>query len=168
MGELGFVAMGVDWKQVPMNFTWSLALNTKLTPLERHAVLYTIEQGLMPKKNGKEYEWEVALATANRMTYLIQDYDWADEVLHARIGKEWLVPQLGDQKKALEYGDASWSRLFTDWNKWREDGLTQHRNWWPDVYREACKHWGVEPDPELLAYNTSYESTRPDLKAVAG
>jgi hypothetical protein len=167
MGELGFVSMGVDWKQVPMNFTWSLGLNTKLTPLERHAVLYTIEQGLMPKKNGKEYEWEVALATANRMTYLIQDYDWADEVLHARIGKEWLVPELGDQKKALEYGDASWSRLFTDWNKWCEDGLTQHRNWWPDVYREACKYWEVEPDPELLAYNTTYENIRADLKLVS-
>jgi hypothetical protein len=49
MGEVGFVSAGVDWaKAVRVNFTWSLGLNTQLTPKERHAVLYFIEQGLMP------------------------------------------------------------------------------------------------------------------------
>ncbi|HZQ43112.1 MAG TPA: hypothetical protein VFA99_07660 [Acidobacteriaceae bacterium] len=60
MGEVGFVSLGVDWREIPFNFTWSLDLNTKLTPLERHAVLFTIEQGLMPKKIGKQFECEVA------------------------------------------------------------------------------------------------------------
>ncbi len=61
MGEIGFVSIGIDWTTIPLNFTWSLGLNTQLTAKERHAVLYTIEQGLMPKKNGKENEWEIAL-----------------------------------------------------------------------------------------------------------
>ena len=26
----------------------------------------------------------------------IQDYDWADEVLHAAIGRDWYVPQFGN------------------------------------------------------------------------
>lgn len=168
MGEVGFVSMGIDWTRVPLNFTWSLGLNTELSPLERHAVLYTIEQGLMPKKTGKQYEWEVALATGNRLTSLIQDYDWADEILHARIGREWLVPELGGQKQALVYGDSAWSTILVDWEKWRHDGLTEHRNWWPEIYRDACKYWGVEPDPELAAYNTTYENVRADLKQVAG
>jgi hypothetical protein len=168
MGEIGFVSMGIDWTQIPFNFTWSLGLNTELNALERHAVLYTIEQGLMPKKTGKEYEWEVAVATANRLTMLIQDYDWADEILHARIGRDWLVKELGGQKAALEYGDAAWSRILVDWGKWRVQGLTQHQSWWPGIYREACKYWGVEPDDVLLAYNTTYESTRADLKQVSG
>ena len=168
MGEIGFVSMGIDWTTVPLNFTWSLGLNTELTPKERHAVLYTIEQGLMPKKNGKENEWEIAVATANPLTSLIQDYDWADEILHARIGRDWLVPELGSQAEALAYGDKAWSRILVDWAKWREEGMTQHRNWWPDIYRQACRHWGVEPDPSLLAYNTTYENTRADLKQVAG
>lgn len=168
MGEIGFVSMGIDWKKIPLNFTWSLALNTQLTPLERHAVLYTIEQGLMPKNIGKQYEWEVALATANRLTELIQDYDWADEIVHARIGRDWLVPELGGQKEALAFGDRSWSRVFSDWNTWRDEGLTEHHNWWPEIYREACNHWGIQPDPKLLAFNTSYETTRPDMKQVAG
>ncbi len=80
MGEMGFVSLGVDWSHIPLNFTWSLGLNTKLTPKERHAVLFYIEQGLMPKKTGKEYEWEVAVSTETPLTGLIQDYDWADEV----------------------------------------------------------------------------------------
>jgi hypothetical protein len=168
MGEIGFVSMGIDWTTIPLSITWSLGLNTELTAKERHGVLYTIEQGLMPKKNGKESEWEIALATANPLTALIQDYDWADEVLHARIGREWLVPELGSQVEALAFGDRSWSRILADWGKWREEGVTQHRNWWPDIYRQACRYWGIEPDPPLLAYNVTYENTRADLKQVAG
>ena len=50
MGEVGFVNLGINWpSEVMVNHTWSLALNTQLTPEERHAVLYFIEQGLMPK-----------------------------------------------------------------------------------------------------------------------
>lgn len=168
MGEIGFVSLQIDWTQIPVNFTWSLELNAKFTPKERHAVLYATEQGLMRKKDGKQYEWEVALATSNRLTALIQDYDWADEVLHARIGREWFVPELGSQSEALAYGDKLRSRGFVDWAKWRDEGLTQHRNWWPEVYREACKYWGLEPDPKLLAYHATYESVREDLKSIQG
>jgi hypothetical protein len=168
MGEIGFVQLGIDWTTIPFNFTWSLGLNTKLTAKERHAVLYTIEQGLMPKATGKEYEWEVALATADPLASMIQDYDWADEVLHARIGRKWIVPEIGSQSEAMSYGDTAWSKTLTDWKKWKEDGLTEHRNWWPEVYRAACRHWNVQPDPQLLQYNTSYENRRADLKEVTG
>jgi hypothetical protein len=54
------------------------------------------------------------------------------------------------------------------WASWREQGLTQHRNWWPDLYRAACEHWKIQPDPKVLAYATSYEAVRADLKAVSG
>ncbi len=168
MGEIGFVHLGIDWSSIPFNFTWSLGLNTKLSTKERHAVLYTIEQGLMPKTTGKEYEWEVALATADSLTSMIQDYDWADEVLHARIGRKWIVPEIGSQAEAMAFGDAAWSKILVDWKKWKDDGLTEHRNWWPEVYRAACRHWGIEPDPQLVQYNLSYENTRADLKEIAG
>jgi hypothetical protein len=167
MGEVGFVSLGVDWTQIPFNFTWSLGLNTMLDAKERHAVLFTIEQGLMPRKNGKENEWEIGIATADPLTARIQDYDWADEVLHARIGKDWLVPQIGTQVEAMAYGDRAWSKILVDWKKWKDDGLTEHRNWWPEVYRAACRHWGTEPEAGLLAYSTTYENTRADLKEVA-
>jgi len=167
MGEVGFVNLGIDWPgKVMVNFTWSLALNTQLKPIERHAVLYFIEQGLMPK-NGKRFEWEVGRASHNPLSALFQDYDWADEVLHARIGRDWYLKEFDDARKAVQYGDQCWSRVLMDWGKWREAGLTRHRNWWPDTYREACKRWGVEPDPEVLAYSTTYEQVRADLKTIS-
>jgi hypothetical protein len=167
MGEVGFASLDVDWpKNVMVNFTWSLALNTQLTPIERHAVLYFIEQGLMPR-NGKRFAWEVGLASGNGLSALFQDYDWADEVLHARVGRDWYLKEFDDPKAAVEYGDKCWSRVLMDWGKWRQEGLTQHRNWWPDVYRQACKHWGIEPDSKVLAYSTSYEQVRADLRTIS-
>ena len=166
MGEVGFVNLGIDWRKVMINFTWSLALNTQLKPIERHAVLYFIEQGLMPR-NGKRFEWEVGRASHNPLSALFQDYDWADEVLHAKIGRDWYLKEFDDPRTAVQYGDKCWSRILMGWAKWREEGLTQHRNWWPDVYRDACRHWGIEPDPAVLAYSTSYENVRADLKAIS-
>lgn len=167
MGEVGFVRAGIDWRKfVRVNFTWSLALNTQLTPLERHAVLYFIEQGLMPK-TGKRFEWEVALASGDEFSALIQDYDWADEVLHARIGRDWYVKAMGDTRKATDYGDACWSKVLIDWESYRKQGLTQHENWWPALYREWCRVHGREIDPRIAAYNTSYAAARADLRELS-
>jgi hypothetical protein len=168
MGEVGFANLNIDWpRQVMINFTWSLALNTQLTPLERHAVLYFIEQGLMPR-TGKRFEWEVAQASRNPLSALFQDYDWADEVLHARIGRDWYLKEFGDAKTAVDFGDACWSKVLMNWEAWRRDGKTQHRNWWPDAYAAACKTWNVQPDPQVLAYHTTYETVRADLKHLVG
>lgn len=168
MGEVGFANLGIDWpNKVMINFTWSLALNTQLTALERHAVLYFIEQGLMPK-TGKRFEWEVGRASHNPLSALFQDYDWADEVLHARIGRDWYLKEFNDAQQAVRYGDECWSKVLMNWDSWRKKGLTQHRNWWPDVYRDACKFWGVEPEPNVLAYSTTYQTVRADLKELTG
>ncbi|RYE22185.1 MAG: hypothetical protein EOP51_13845, partial [Sphingobacteriales bacterium] len=132
MGEVGFTSLDVKWEDIPFNSTWSFLLNTKMTPIERHAILYFIEQGLMPAKTGKQYEWEVAVKTTNHLTELIQDYDWADEVLHARIGREWIVPDLGGQPAALKFGNEAWSKaLANSFDDFEQQGLTKHANWWP-------------------------------------
>jgi hypothetical protein len=167
MGEVGFVHAGVDWGQlVRVNFTWSLALNTQLTPIERHAVLYFIEQGLMPK-TGKRFEWEVGTASGDPYSRMIQDYDWADEVLHAHIGREWFVRPYGDAKKAIDYGDRCWTKVLIDWSSYRDKGLTGHENWWPRLYLAWCEANGKTPDPAVLAYDTSYAASRADLKDVS-
>src|SRR5205823_11909770 len=49
LGEVGFAALGVDWTQARVTHNWSLRLNTECSPIERHAVLYFIEQGLMTR-----------------------------------------------------------------------------------------------------------------------
>jgi hypothetical protein len=167
MGEVGFVNLGIDWpKTVMVNFNWSHALNTQLTPMERHAVLYFIEQGLMPR-TGKRFEWEVALDSSNPLSALFQDYDWADEVLHARIGRNWYLPEFDNPKAAIDYGDDCWSRVLMDWNQYRKDSKTEHRNWWPDLYSAACKAWNIEPDPNVMRFSTSYETVRADLRTIS-
>jgi hypothetical protein len=167
MGEVGFVALGVDWTRVRITHNWSLRLNTECTPLERHAVLYFIEQGLMTR-TGKRYEWEVAQESGLPLMATIQDFDWADEVLHAQLGREWYIPQVGDRKAALDYGDRCWSKILSNWHTVRDQGLTQHENWWPAVYRQACQAWGAAPDPKALAFAETYEGQRADLKSVSG
>ena len=166
MGEVGFVSQGLDWTKIPVTITWSRSLNTQLTALERHGVLYYIEQGLMPK-TGKRFEWEIGGASQNSLAQAIQDYDWADEVLHARIGRTWYVSQFPSPKEAIEYGDRCWSKVLMDWDASRREGLTDHRNWWPDIYTQACANAGLKPDPKVLAFNINYEGQRPDLRDIS-
>jgi hypothetical protein len=165
MGEVGFVALGVDWTKARITHNWSYRLNTECTPAERHAVLFFIEQGLMTK-TGKRFEWELGVGSGIPLMATIQDFDWADEVLHAAIGRQWYVPMFENINKALEYGDQCWSRILSNWQAVKDQGLTEHENWWPAIYRQACEAWGEEPDPKVLAYSTTYEGKRADLKEV--
>lgn len=168
MGEVGFAKLGIDWsKLVRINFTWSKGLNEQLTPKERHAVLWYIEQGQMSKM-GKRYEWEVGRDSGDHFAELIQDYDWADEVLHARIGRDWYVEGFEDVAKAAAYGTKCWDKVVSGWEQWKSEGLTEHYNWWPDLYAEACRLRGETPDKETAAYDTSYADTRADLKRISG
>lgn len=167
MGGVGFASLGIDWaKFVMVNFTWSLGLNAQLKPWERHAVLYFIEQGLMTK-TGKRFEWEVGRDSGDPLAEVFQDFDWADEVLHARIGKDWYVSAFGNQADAIEFGSQCWSKVLTDWRAWKEQGLTQHRNWWPELYQEYCRLHDITPDPAALSFNTTYETSRADLEKMA-
>lgn len=165
MGEVGFVSLGLDWTKIPINFTWSRNLNLQLTARERHGVLFFIEQGLMPK-TGKKYEWEVGCASGDKLSGLFQDFDWADEVLHAQIGRRWYVPRYKSLQESLQYGDQCWTKVVSQWHAYRDQGLTEHRNWWPELYRAACEQWNIPPDPVALAYNTTYEESRADLKKL--
>ncbi|MCI0703916.1 MAG: hypothetical protein L0241_22895 [Planctomycetia bacterium] len=166
MGEVGFVAFGVDWTKAKITLNWSYRLNTECTPLEAHGVLYFIEQGLMPK-TGKRYEFEVAQESGLPLMATLQDFDWADEVLHSQIGRVWYVPEFGGLKESLDYGDAAWSRILSNWSTVKEQGLTKHENWWPAVYEMACAAEGVQPDPVVLAFDETYEGKRADLKDVS-
>ena len=166
MGEVGFAALGVDWTQARITHNWSYRLNTECTPIERHAVLYYIEQGLMTK-TGKRYEWEIGQQSGVPLLATIQDFDWADEVLHAQLGREWYIPAIGEWKQALEYGDQCWSRILSNWEDVRKQGLTEHKNWWPAVYQQACEAWRERPDPSAAGYSETYSDSRADRKHVA-
>ena len=71
------------------------------------------------------------------------------------------------ESEAIHYGDECWSKVLVGWKNWKDEGLTQHRNWWPDLYRAYCQHKGITPDPKIEAYGDSYEGKRADLKNYA-
>lgn len=135
MGEIWFMSRGIDPHAYPNHAGWSLWMNLDLTALERHIVLYGIEQGLMDGSRGKRYEWQMAEQAGDPLALAIQDYDWADEVLHARIGRRWLIPESGDSRtvmeRAAELGRRESSALTA------RTRLTPQIDWWPQFVRAA-------------------------------
>jgi hypothetical protein len=136
MGEVGFESLGVDWTSLPVPIANSYVINTRLSPVERHAVLYAIEQGLMRRETGKRYEWETAVAAGNALVATFQDYDWADEVLHTQIGRRWLLPDLGSREAVMRCAEVAWAKVqeaYAEEPQLRQEGKA---DWWPSFYAE--------------------------------
>jgi hypothetical protein len=165
MGQVGLRQLGLEWSKIGVRHTWAYELNTLLTPRERHGVLYFIEQGLMPR-TGKRHEWEVAVRAKNPLLATFQDFDWADEVLHARVGRDWYVKEFPSPTAAVDFGDKAWASVYARRADYTANGLTQHKNWWPEFYRHACDVLGLEFDPRIAAYKESDLDTRSDLEKM--
>lgn len=135
MGEVWFAKVGYDWSQVANHVGWCMHLNLDRTPLERHIILYYIEQNLMDGKTGKRLEWKIAQSAKDDLATYFQDYDWADEVLHAQIGRRWLKPDVGDVKALLERGREIASRPSPTMKE-RSEWAPQ-TDWWRDFVRGA-------------------------------
>ncbi|HEY0809499.1 MAG TPA: hypothetical protein VGD49_05020, partial [Longimicrobiales bacterium] len=128
MGEAAFEKRGVDWTRIPLNVGFALRLNLFATPQERQLLLYSIEQSLMPAETGKRYEYETALAAGDELSAHFQDFDWADEVLHAQIGRRWLKADGIHGADVLDRGNAVHEKT---WDKLETFRARQpQRDWW--------------------------------------
>ncbi len=153
MGTVAFEARGVDWTDIPLNVGFSLRLNLHATPLERQIVLYAIEQSLMAADTGKRFEYETALASGDELSAHFHDYDWADEVLHAHIGRRALKREGISREEAIKRGqeihERTWKAL--EQYKSREPQV----NWWPDFVRRvlgkesAVRNWEL-PEAKIM------------------
>jgi hypothetical protein len=134
LGEIGLYNGGVPFYKYPVDLKSSFTLNTMFKPIDAHLILWAIEQSLMPKKTGKQWEWEIANQSLNRLGAAVQDYDWADEVLHAQIGRKWLVPEFGDLQTAREKG----AKIMEQWHKKQADTLewSEQQEWWTRFMEE--------------------------------
>jgi hypothetical protein len=128
MGEAALVNEGIPFYDFPIQMVVPAAFNTELTPLETHAVLWGVEQSLMPKATGKAHEWDIAIAAGHELVAMFQDYDWADEVLHAQIGRKWLSPEFNDMAEMNAYKDMSIHKLEVAMLKFKH--LSQQDDWW--------------------------------------
>jgi hypothetical protein len=149
MGSVAFEAKGVDWKyEIPLNVSFSLRLNEHATPLERQMMLYAIEQSLMPGETGKRYEYETAVAAGDALSAHFHDYDWADEVLHAQIGRRMLKREGISSEEARERAKAIHEKTWAALEQYKS--LDEQRDWWPEFVRKVLRKESVGTSrPEL-------------------
>jgi hypothetical protein len=139
MGTVYLEHHGIEWKEIPLHAGFSIRLNRHMSAAEAHAVLYTIEQSLMPATTGKRYEWETASQTQDELATLFQDFDWADEALHVRIGRQWLLATLKmTRDAAIRLGQNHATRSESALHAYEDRG--EQVNWWPDFVRRVLGH----------------------------
>ena len=149
MGTVAFEARGVDWREIPLNVGFSLRLNLQATAQERQILLYAIEQSLMSGETGKRFEYETAVAAGDELSAHFHDYDWADEVLHAQIGRRALKREGISREEAIRRGEEIHARTWAalDQYKSREPQV----NWWPDFVQRLLGKESAVANRELAA-----------------
>ncbi|HKW08816.1 MAG TPA: hypothetical protein VJO33_00465 [Gemmatimonadaceae bacterium] len=153
MGTVALEARGIDWKRdIPLNVSFALRLNLHATPIERQVILYAIEQSLMPGETGKRYEYETAVAAGDALSAHFHDYDWADEVLHARIGRRMLkregISSDEARERAKEIHEKTWAAL--EQYRSRDDQY----DWWPAFVRKVTgTESGAQTRPALNIFS---------------
>ncbi len=135
MGSVAFEAKGVDWTRIPLNVGFALRLNLHATPLERQTILYAIEQSLMPAETGKRFEYETAVEAGDPLSTHFHDYDWADEVLHAQIGRRWLKREGMTTEQAVERAQEIHERTWAALQQYRS--AEPERDWWNGFVRQV-------------------------------
>jgi hypothetical protein len=135
MGTVGLHARGIDWKEVPLNVSFALRLNLHATPQERQVMLFAIEQSLMPGDTGKRFEHQTAVESGDELSAHFHDYDWADEVLHAQIGRRMLKRDGISGTQASERAHAVHEKTWAALDQYR--GRDVQENWWPAFVQKA-------------------------------
>ena len=153
MGTVALEARGIDWKaDIPLNVSFALRLNLHATPRERQTMLFAIEQSLMPGETGKRFEYETAVAADDALSAHFHDYDWADEVLHAQIGRRMLkregISSEEVRDRAKEIHEKTWAALD------RYRSLDEQYDWWPQFVRKVLgKESAAQTRPELNIFS---------------
>jgi len=145
MGSVTLEARGVDWPGIPLNVGFALRLNLHATPLERQTILYAIEQSLMPAETGKRFEYQTARDAGDPLSAHFHDYDWADEVLHAHIGRHWLKREGISTEHAIAQAQTIHEKTWNALDRYRTGEPAA--DWWDAlVFRVLGHHSALRPD----------------------
>ena len=89
-GEAAIEDLLGDRAAMPLR-EWETEYLYKLDPLPLYAMLCDVEAGLMSYPPGKRFEYEFSRDRARHaLMTTLQDFDWADEVLHVNIARRQL------------------------------------------------------------------------------
>jgi hypothetical protein len=129
MGQVALERQGVPFHAFPIEIQGSMVLNTRFTPREAHLLLWVIEQDLMAAATGKKHELEIAALHGDPLLVTFQDFDWADEVLHARTGRRWIVAEFPSRADAEAAARDVWRRY--DEVAAQLARRSEQSEWWP-------------------------------------
>ena len=73
----------------------------------------------------------------------------------------------GSLKESLDYGDAAWSKILSNWATVKETGADEARELVARGVRAGVSpRRACSPTPTVLAFDETYEGKRADLKDV--
>ena len=129
MGEVVLHSHGVPHYAFPVPINAVEALNSEFDPREAHLLLWGIEQSLMPADTGKRFEFEIVRDHGDPLIATFQDFDWADEVVHVKIGRRWIASEFGQSGEAREAAAQVWKRW--DAVATQLEARSDQAEWWP-------------------------------------
>jgi hypothetical protein len=59
-----------------------------------------------------------------------------------------------EPRRAVEWGDKAWSKVLVGWGQWRDEGLTEHRNWWPTSILITARAQGAQARCASTSHST--------------
>ena len=135
MGEVVLHAHGLAHYAFPVPINAVQALNSEFDPQEAHLLLWGIEQSLMPADTGKRYEFEIVREYGDPLIATFQDFDWADEVVHVKIGRRWIASEYGgsntDARQAAQEVWDRWDKIATEL-----EARSDQEEWWPSFVEQ--------------------------------
>ena len=112
-GQAALEKHGIAWRACP-HYTAEYEKFREEAPGKAYAFLSLgIETSAMAK-SGKQHELHLAKDVfKDPLMAVFQDYDWADEVQHARFGREWATAFFDqDYEQSRIFGEKAWMELL--------------------------------------------------------
>ena len=149
LGESALESRGVQWRSLPNSVSLASFPNTQLEPRQRYALVYGLEAPLMRReassnttagvRASKPAQYELAVESGDALAALVQNFDWADEVLHVQIGRRLLAKAYA----STEERDAAASDAVSRWQAILEADLALDRaDWWDAFYSAVSARGG--------------------------
>jgi hypothetical protein len=112
-GQAALENHGIDWRRTP-HYTAEYEKFREEAPAKAYAFLSLgIETSAMAK-SGKQHELHLAKDVfKDPLMTVFQDYDWADEIQHAKFGRNWGTAFFDqDFEKSRIFGEEAWMELL--------------------------------------------------------
>lgn len=121
-GQAACEAEGIDWAKYPQ-YTSDYDLNITNLPASQYAWLAIGIEGGAMKRGGKKAEYEFCRDEAQHpLMAQFQDYDWADEVVHAQFGRKWGTSLFdGDEMQARRAAEQALDEFWAAVRKAEEE-----------------------------------------------